>query len=347
MTMKIIPLKENQFAYFRGMDPFLLAERKDVPATIRVGAFAEEEGGAMPASLMLATVKGHEFMILWLFTSPAYRRRGFGEALLYQAAVAAEKKKCTRMLTSFFPTFGRSAICRGETAFFEAHGFRKVTRGLMAVEVSDYLANTEFDETLLEESGSRLYDLFGETDPAEYLSEENKGDTDPAFPDETVRHKNWKVSETDLAACLRLPFLGTEGQMSGTTGEDGCKSTGDLFPEELEEGIRSCVAAGRTGFVEGIGDVPIDYFDLSVSCCRMEENRMQGLLLLHFDPGSKTAEVDLLYVAQERDLETMLKLIRFSVLKAKEEWPADTRIVIPNEEERHKALIFSIFRKKI
>ena len=165
--MKVVSIKEEKTDEFREMDPFRILDRKDVDISVRLGALLEDEDGDIPAGLLLAARSGSTVVIVWLYVTEEYRRKGLGERLLYEVFRYAARKGCTRVAAFFSKEYGRDMICTGERDFFTAHGFFASEKNTMDSDVIDYLQASEYKGPTLLEEGLARYLLFGGRLPEE------------------------------------------------------------------------------------------------------------------------------------------------------------------------------------
>lgn len=333
--MKIISLDNNQLEYFRGFDPFEILEREDIKPSIRLGAVHEGGKGDIPAGLLLGMENERSLVILWLFVTEPFRRRGLAEGLL-SAMFSIAKETGTGLVTAVFPEeYGRELVCGGELdrKFFALHGFVPIKKGYMTASLKDFEREITYSGPSLEAEGMALYDLFDGSDPEDYEASAivPQDEEQEDFPE--VIHKPWEIKEVKLEMFAELPAL-KKGRQPDDGNKDGISFglAGELSLMEFRRLIDTCVRGEHTGWIENLDETPPEYFDMEVSSYFKKDGATGGALLIRSDRKEQSIRAELLYIFRDEDQKALLGLLRTSILAALDKYPPDTRVMLPFDE---------------
>ena len=339
MHMKILNLNQKLMTAFEGLDPLDIRKQKDFSADVMLGAVRQEEEKDVPAGLLLGNTEKKELTLRWLFVDPESRRKSYAERLLSEAFLTAKKKGLEFLTVTFPKLYGYKSFCRNDRVFFRSHGFSETEDGRMIAKLSDYEKYTEYkvptyydDEDMLD----RLLEMEIEDE------EEEKADSQEF--DFAAIHKPWDVRKVGLREFSKLSSLQNFVKMI-LTGKKDVKvgAIGELTFSQFKEGVELCEEKGHTGFLKSLYELPVEYFDLDVSAYTMEDGRVTGMCLTHFDEQEKELIVELLYPEDSDNARGLAELVRYSLIAANEKYPPDLTVVLPNDEKLHKPFIKKLF----
>ena len=341
--MRLIEVKKQQLPYFKGFDLFGLMDREKTAPDLMLGAVSDEAEGAEPAGLLFGRTEEKELQLRWLFVDPFQRGKSYGELLLSRAFQHARDTGAEKLRVLFPKEYGYEAICRNDRAFFRNHGFHDTENGEMEAKLSDYAALTEYE-------GPSIYDESDMLDRLLPERVEDEGDEVSAYDQEeflSLIHKPWDVKRVGMREFSTLPRLQSfikrilTGKKKITVG-----SIGDLSFTQFRQGIELCEKQAHTGYLKSLLETPVDYFDLDVSSYSMSGEQVTGFCLIHFNPKKKEMIGELLFTADENNAASIAEMVRFTIVAANAKYPADTTLILPNEEKQHKAFIQKLFEEK-
>ncbi len=149
-------------------------------------------------------------------------------------------------------------------------------------------------------------------------------------------NKNIEVTIGELEA---VPFFSVK------TVPDYISDISELMVFKFEEGIASCIASGRTGVLEDLEYLPIDWFDEDVSCCSRTNGKVMGFFLVHRSYSGKLY-IDLFYAAGEDAMSKLVDMTRLSWSYAIRKYPKETIVVLPRHNSHAAGLIDKLFADK-
>ena len=338
--MRVISLKKDQMPAFEHLDPLEVRKEKGFDANLMLGAIRDGGERDVPAGLLLGNAGRKELILRWLFVDPESRRKSFAERLLSEAFLAARDRGLDRLAVTFPDVYGYGSLCRNDRSFFKSHGFREDEDGRMTASISDYVRDAEYN-------GPSFYDETDMLDRLLALEVEDEEDEVSEYDLEeyfSQIHKPWKVRRAGLREFSKLPPLQkfVKRVLTGKkTITVGC--IGDLSFTQFKEGIELCEKKEHTGYLKGLCEIPVDYFDLDVSSYTMTGEKVTGLCLTHFREKEHETIMELLFTVDEDNARSIAELIRFSIVAANAKYPPDTTIVLPAELEMHEAFIRKLF----
>lgn len=327
--------------YFRGLDLFSLMDREKTQPDLMLGAISDKEEGAVPAGLLFGRSAKKELQLRWLFVEPFLRGKSYGELLLSKAFQHAVDIGAEKLRVLFPKEYGYESICRKDHAFFRNHGFHETENGDMEAEISDYARLTE------EYHGPSFADESSMLDKLLSLEVEDEEENESLYDSEGYFeriHKPWDVRKAGLREFSRLPALQSfikkvlEGKKALKVG-----NVGELSFAQFREAVELCEKNEHTGYLKSLLDIPVDYFDLDVSSYLMEEDRVSGLFLVHYNELAKELIVELLFTVDGKDPRGFAELLRFGLIAANEKYPAGTTMVLPDDEKIHRPLFKKLF----
>jgi N-acetylglutamate synthase-like GNAT family acetyltransferase len=335
--MKIVTLDKDKFRAFEGLDPLEIHKQKGFTADFMLGAVSSGEEKDVPAGLLLGNTEKRELSLRWLFVDPESRRKSYAERLLSEAFLYAKEKGLEFLMVTFPKLYGYRSICRNDRVFFRRHGFAETEDGRMMAKLSDYEKYTEFSEPVFYDDDDMLDRLL----EMEIEDEEEEISEDLDF---AAIHKPWDVRKVGLREFSKLSSLQNFVKMI-LTGKKAVKvgAIGELTFSQFKEGVELCEEKGHTGFLKSLYELPVEYFDLDVSAYTMEDGRVTGMCLTHFDEKEKELIVELLYTEDSDNARGLAELIRYSLIAANKKYPPDLTVVLPNDEKFHKPFIKKLF----
>ena len=336
--MKILTLDKSIFRAFEGLDPLEIHKMKEYDADLMLGAVISGDGKDVPAGLLLGKADDSEMILRWLFVDPDYRRIGCAEQLLSQAFNIAEERGLKGITVHFPEIYGYTSICRNDRSFFLSHGFAETEDGRMVSTISDYYHAAEYSEPSDMDDDEMLDQLLsmGEEDV-----EEKEYGQEPDFED---IHKPWEVRKMGLRELSRKPAIQNfiqkvlSGKKALTVG-----SIGELSFTQFREGVELCAKRNHTGFLKSLYDMPVDYFDLTVSSYTITEAQVSGMCLVHHNEQEQTLTLELLYTADEDNARSLAELMRYTIIAANENYDSGTTVILPYDEKDHKPVIEKFF----
>jgi hypothetical protein len=99
---------------------------------------------------------------------------------------------------------------------------------------------------------------------------------------------------------------------------------------------------GRKGLLEDLAYLPINWFEMDVSSYSEADEKVNGFLLVRKNP-SGTLQVKLFIAAGPDYLINLVSMVRFSVQKAYEIYPPDTKIIIKRHNDQTRAFVGKLF----
>ncbi|MCR5094885.1 MAG: hypothetical protein K6B72_13035 [Lachnospiraceae bacterium] len=123
------------------------------------------------------------------------------------------------------------------------------------------------------------------------------------------------------------------------------QGVGELTIRQYRRGIMDCLFHGHKGMLQDLAKLPMNYFDQEVSSCVFLDDKVNGFLLVHEMPSGP---VFVNYMcAFEPEMRTNLALmIRRSIQKAAEKYPAETAVILRRYNEATKKLVEKLFPGK-
>ncbi|MBO5154999.1 MAG: hypothetical protein J6C00_11710 [Eubacterium sp.] len=119
-------------------------------------------------------------------------------------------------------------------------------------------------------------------------------------------------------------------------------SIDQLMLRQFQKGIMNCLSHGLAGALEDLDTLPAGWFEPKVSCCVQSMGKVNGFLLFHETPSGKLA-VKLFFACKPAGNQELLGMIRFAIMKAQENYPPQTQIVIRSYDEATDAFARKIF----
>ena len=339
--MKLVEINKHQLPLFKSFDLFGLMDREKTSRDLMLGAISDREEGNVPAGLLFGRSEKKELQLRWLFVEPFLRGKSYGELLLSKAFQHAVDIGAEKLRVLFPKEYGYESICRNDHAFFRNHGFHETESGDMEAEISDYARLTE------EYHGPSFFDESAMLDKLLSLEVEDEDETDGIYDDEGYFqriHKPWDCRRAGLREFSKLPQLQSfvkkilEGKKALKVG-----SVGELSFTQFREAMELCESQNHTGYLKSLMDIPVDYFDLDVSAYLMDKERVSGLFLVHHNERKNEVIVELLFTVDGKDPRGFAELLRFGLLAANEKYPADTTLILPDNEKIHRPLFKKLF----
>ncbi len=144
-----------------------------------------------------------------------------------------------------------------------------------------------------------------------------------------------EVRRMDLAQVLAMPLPGGKAKAAGA------EPVGALEVHEFYEGLWDCQYYEHLGLLSDergqIGQIPLDWFELDLSCCVRVDGKMLGLFLISVSDEGEL--VPILLFASGRDAGShLLQMIHFAVYAAEEKYPPETQVVLHLRDAAVKAL---------
>lgn len=130
-----------------------------------------------------------------------------------------------------------------------------------------------------------------------------------------------------------------------TTAASNLMSIGELTFNQFRKGVRNCLFRGKAGILEDLDEIPINWFEPDVSGCVQIDGNVCGFLLVHKQPSNRL-DAELLFAAEPASRQDMIGMIRFSMLKAIENYSGDTQVLIRRCNDATRALTSKIFPEK-
>lgn len=115
---------------------------------------------------------------------------------------------------------------------------------------------------------------------------------------------------------------------------DYVKGLRDISQRQFKRGLGSCMIHGRTGLLEDMEYLPMEWFEQDVSSVVLMDGRVSGMLLVHQLP-SKRLSVDLLFASSGDVQLDIMRMITHSVRAAVDKYPKDTPVLL----RRHNSMV--------
>lgn len=119
-------------------------------------------------------------------------------------------------------------------------------------------------------------------------------------------------------------------------------SIGSLVLRRFRKGITRFLFAGKKGLLEDLAYLPINWFDTEVSSYSEADGKVDGFLLVRHTP-SGSLDVKLFIAAGPDSIINLVSMLRYSVRKASELYPPDTKIVMKRHNNETRAFTKKLF----
>ena len=203
-----------------------------------------------------------------------------------------------------------------------------------------YAKDVKSGKAILEECENRAAETDVIATRFEFLSGQKETELaalkEMGYETREAESRDFVVTVADLDA---LPIA------DRTTAASNLMSIGELTINQFRKGVRNCLFRGKAGILEDLDEIPISWFEPDVSGCVQIDGNVCGFLLVHKQP-SQRLDVELLFAAEPATKQDMIGMIRFSLLKAVENYSKDTQILIRRCNDATKALTAKIFPEK-
>ncbi len=116
------------------------------------------------------------------------------------------------------------------------------------------------------------------------------------------------------------------------------KSIDTLNEKQFKRGITNSLFHNRKGLLEDAAFLTIPWFEASVSCCVVADEKVVALFLMH-KCSSGSIFTDLLFSAGAEYQSDLLNMLRFAVHTASSHYPDSTKVVIRRHDDDIKLLV--------
>lgn len=108
---------------------------------------------------------------------------------------------------------------------------------------------------------------------------------------------------------------------------DSIRTLDQLMLRKYRNAILQCVLLGRTGLCEDLEELPMSWFDTSVSCYSEKNGNVNGLILFHALP-SGILSIQLMVGLDENYQAVLPGLMRKSLISMQENYSEDTEVLL-------------------
>lgn len=123
------------------------------------------------------------------------------------------------------------------------------------------------------------------------------------------------------------------------------KNIASLSTKEYNQGMMNLLFRLRSGALEDITYLPIDWFEDKISCCAQTDGKVNGFLLIHACPSGILTPV--LFCAVGGDYRrNLLEMMEYSINQAAKVYPDDTVVMIRRRTKEISALTEKLFPGK-
>ncbi|MCR5097587.1 MAG: hypothetical protein K6B14_01415 [Lachnospiraceae bacterium] len=119
---------------------------------------------------------------------------------------------------------------------------------------------------------------------------------------------------------------------------DYIKSLETLNEKQFKRGIANSLFHNRKGLLEDAAFLSVTWFEQSVSCCVVADNKVVGMFLIH-KTASERLFLDLLFSVGAEYQTDLLNMLRFSVHAALSKYSDDTEVVIRRHSDDIRLLV--------
>ncbi len=114
---------------------------------------------------------------------------------------------------------------------------------------------------------------------------------------------------------------------------------------QFRKGIAKCAADKRKGILDDLEFLPMNWFDMDVSCCVNINDKVSGFLLVNKTASEKII-VDLFFAYEPDAGSNLLHMMNYSVNTALAKYPGDTIVKLHIHNEMSTALVKKLFPNK-
>ena len=116
----------------------------------------------------------------------------------------------------------------------------------------------------------------------------------------------------------------------------------ELMEIQFMQGVTNCLFHGKKGVIEDLEYIEKDWFDEETSSAVITDGKISGYFLVHRFPSGNLMPVLLTAMGPDANID-LLNMIRFSALKALENYPGDTTVIIRRHNDLVRALTKKLF----
>ncbi len=116
----------------------------------------------------------------------------------------------------------------------------------------------------------------------------------------------------------------------------------ELMEIQFMQGVTNCLFHGKKGMIEDLEYIEKDWFDEEISSAVITDSKISGYFLVHRFPSGNLMPVLLTAMGPDANID-LLNMIRFSALKALENYPGDTTLIIRRHNDLVRALTKKLF----
>ncbi|MBE5826570.1 MAG: hypothetical protein E7307_08030 [Butyrivibrio sp.] len=120
------------------------------------------------------------------------------------------------------------------------------------------------------------------------------------------------------------------------------KPVSELDLLQFKRGITNCMFSGRYGLEEDLPDLPMEWFEMDVSCCVITDDKVSSLFLVRMTKGGILMPVLLFSQGIDAD-KYMLEMMRFAINAAASKYPGDTQVLLRRHDSKTRKLTDYLF----